>query len=372
MSEAVSSNTDSSKKYRASIGTFDLMKGLCMFGVMLFHSASYSRASAGMNIFHNIFGLAAMPIFFVVSGYGFRPMKAKKLVQKLWKELLIPYILCAAAIIVLTPVKRLAAGDVPEAALNHSLDFVLAFVFGLHHQGAGIRLLGHAVAWTSAAWFFLAMFWGSLLLNGILKIRNRQLQTVMAVLCVLLGILLEQELKWPNLCIDKSFCCAAFMYLGYTFKKRDWANRWGRREHLPIFITAGLLMIITIVNERPAAEPGVLCHLLDNLLAGLLSLLVISLSFRTQHIENPVVSRIRSIGHYSVLFLAVHAVEMVIFPWWNIMEKLKLLETVDLGIWLGTIGRLILCSCGVWIIRRIQRALDKRKKQKKSAREQEG
>lgn len=139
-----------------------------------------------------------MPLFFIISGYLFRPDQIGIIMRKS-KGLLIAY--CTTVV-----------------------SFVAYYFFVIqNHYTAKMWLLGGLCGLPSGygetngvggIWFLLALFWARLIVNEIVKIPEKCYQLVVAVVVAWLGVISFGVLKFP-LSVQHGMLGSAFMFVGY-------------------------------------------------------------------------------------------------------------------------------------------------------------
>lgn len=130
------------------INYFDIAKGLAMFCVIAGHGG-VSQVNAFVFSFH-------MPLFFLISGYFFKPDRAK--VWRNTKKLLLAYCWTVVAVIVLseliTLTEVLTKGEDAFVLIKNPLKWIIA---GLYGSGSRTDFLGLVLPSIGAVWFFLAL-----------------------------------------------------------------------------------------------------------------------------------------------------------------------------------------------------------------------
>lgn len=183
------------------IATFDILKGIGILLMIIGHSTGkipYLRDF--IFSFH-------MPLFFLVSGYFFRPAGWKELWAKNSKRLLVPYLFTALLILVHMLIYQAChGGDVLNVLVTRLRALVL---------GSGTpRVFGMGPA-IGALWFLLALFWSHLFLN--LALRTR-FPFLFCMGLAALSFSLHGVVFLP-LSIQPGFSGTFFLFIGYQVRQ---------------------------------------------------------------------------------------------------------------------------------------------------------
>lgn len=219
------------KKLRIHLGSFDLIKGIAMLLVILGHMSFFYDLQRlpllrPLVFLLKITGPALMPLFFMISGYGFKEKRVLKTLKTTFFGLIVPYLYVAAAFVAIYPVTYfLCHGGLMETAWV-TVRYLLAFLLGIPKAGKVIG--GFEVMHCAAVWFFLASFIAFNLLNLIVKIRIKVLQPVTVSVCVIAGyLLILRDINW--FCIPQGLMAVGCCYLGLLIKQYDLLNRGIRK-----------------------------------------------------------------------------------------------------------------------------------------------
>lgn len=122
--------------------TFDVMKGIGILAMVVGHSPIPELLNKFIFVWH-------MPLFFLVSGYFFKPKPTGKYIRSNARQLILPYAVTSLLMILLTAAKQLATGR------GDTMTMTVAFLIGngsLNNPTFSEYSIG-------AIWFLLAMFW---------------------------------------------------------------------------------------------------------------------------------------------------------------------------------------------------------------------
>ena len=298
------------EKFRVknTLGMFDLLKGILMIFMMVFHTDSLFDGQSdnyfvsALIVTLGILGESAMAMLFVISGYGFRKTTFKKCINRLYKTIVIPYI-----VVIL----------------------IMPFIFGpatyiQYHSGryalkqAALILLGGLLGVTSGpCWFLLALIESSVIFNELVqRFEGKKLFIAsLIVSCMGWGLSFIPLAILPY-SISQGLMATFFIYVGYFVKKNKLftsEKNKGIIIALTVFIIA--LYVVFKVNDYefnmafsvypfgPIAILGV----------GLLAFVDIYWMLRLNRFTGIVSSGLRSLGRNSLYVLCIHAIELVTF-----------------------------------------------------------
>ena len=349
------------KKVRIGLGTFDLIKGIAIFLVIISHVQPRFPLNelpflAPLVCLESILGPGLMPMFFIMSGYGHREKKAGAMLSKSFSELIIPY-LCAIPIylcahfVLLWPVYEC----MKDRLVNIGVRF-LGFLLGLPVEK---DIFGHHVWATSALWFFLALFIAENLLNLIIKIKNQYLQFLGVALCIGIGFLLL-SVDFNYYCIPQGLHATAYCYLGYLLKKHKLVEQG---LHLKwVYIILGSIVVIQTIwatySDQWFAMAAGDYNILKYIAAGLNGMFFLYVGVWCDRLEWKWLELFRKMGMYSYWIIIVHSLETLSFPWYELdLENPVPLLAFSIEITLKTI--IIISGCV--ILKRLSQSKYRRK-----------
>ena len=314
------------KKVRIGLGTFDLIKGIAILSVIFVHTSwRYDEQQFPLfNFLGLIFGLllgsGAMPMFFMVSGFGFKEKPEKTVLKKTFSELLIPYIRAIPIFLIAYCALRCilfsSGWDLIKAAAKGACGYLLGipapgYFFENDYISAG------------ALWFFLALFIATNLLNIVLKIKNSTMQTIAVILIVAAGYMLL-KLNFMFYCIPQGLMALGFCYFGFILKKQKLLDRWmySRWAYLILVPIWLLMQIATITGIGTGFDMATgNFYLIEYLGAGCSGLLSMMVSIHCSRYDWKGLECIGTVGRYSYWILYTHAIEMLVFPWYELAES---------------------------------------------------
>lgn len=301
------------KQIRIHISSFHLVKGISMIIVILGHMAYFYDMERITPIFWGLkfFGSPLMPIFFIISGFGFKEKSIKKTLKTTFNSLIVPYIWVMVAFVVVYPIANYIGYGSWEWAAEVTFRYLLAFLLGVPKAGHVIG--GYEVLHCSAVWFFLASFVALNLLNLIIKVRKPVYQIVLVAICILIGyFLVLRDINYY--CIPQGLMAVGSCYIGYLIKKYKLIERWTTSIYLyivliPIFLAHGIWghMNLCLGEFRYG--------LWDYFAAICSALLLIAAALNLEQFEGKILDGIRKIGVYSYWILCIHSVEDGCMQW---------------------------------------------------------
>lgn len=313
------------RKVRIGLGTFDLIKGIAMLSVIFAHTKwRYDVQqfpvfnSLGL-IFAILLGSGAMPMFFMVSGFGFKEKAEKVVLKKTFSDLLIPYIraipifffaYCALRYILFP-----TSWDLIKAAARGACGYLL----GIPRPG---YFFGNQSISAGALWFFLALFIATNLLNIVLKIKNTKIQSITVILLVIAGYILL-KLDFLFYCIPQGLMALGFCYFGFIMKKKKLLDRWmySKRMYFILVPVWFLMLVVTLTGKSTGFDMADgRFSLLEYFGAGCSGLFSMMVSIYLSQFELKGLSWIGTIGRYSYWILYTHAIEMLVFPWYELAD----------------------------------------------------
>lgn len=309
------------KRFKVNLGTFDLVKGLAMMFVVIGHMTSYynlAKMPALIPAFRLIILTASglMPLFFMISGYGFKEKPAGVMLKKTSRELLKPYLLVMLFIALLFPAIHFLSYRWWPGALGETVRYILAYLFGIAKPGK--VLFGYSLYECTVVWFLLAMFWAMNILNLILRIKNTYIQAVLVAVCILAGRGLFIR-DFTYYCLPQGLLAIGFCYVGYLFRKHKILER--AKSTKALYGICLILFLITILQKRRDffnLAYGQFEHFGIEYLGAVCSgILFLFLGAYSGSIEWRGLDWIKRIGIYTYWIMCIHSVEETCIPWYK-------------------------------------------------------
>lgn len=336
-----------------SIGMFDLLKGMAMVLIVFAHTLGLFALDVSSDRFSFSIVLAGalelgksflMPVFFVMSGFGFRKSETKKVVSAYLKELIVPYLIAVALTVILNTVIHYSFFKYLPGALGESLKLLGGSLLG---TSVNVSLFNTTLFACGPIWFLLALFWAGIVFNIVLNVSSEKMLPA-AVFAVSLAGWGLSYLKIAPWCISQGLVGVLFLYIGYTIKRKKVINEpmSGRTAVLSAVIIVIPNVLLTALRKS--------MNMADNLyplgpvsyvFGGLFGILVLYGVVRLNRFGNPLLKGLKKIGYISLYFLCFHSVEMMAFPWYLVAERFA--DKIALGIAVIFVTRLaaVLICC---------------------------
>ena len=316
-----------------SIAMFDQIKGLGMIAIILSHTISIGTLFQNLseNVLAKIFFVLVVsianvliPLFFVISGYGFRKMPIKKCVKNQVRFLLKPYLVIAFFSGIIHLCCHYLAFRYWPGAVKETLKVIGGYAFALPSNQT---FFGVTLFFCGAAWYLAALMIGWILLDVIEVLTREKYVKWFVLLAVFIGWMLGMN-KGMFFCISQGMIATGFIYLGQTMKKCKYLNkRVTAAETLVLLmgiLVAAVSMFVTGTIDNMADGVWGL-GLFSIIWDGLLGVMLLRYSMLVAHNG---LSILGVLGKYSLMILGVHAVEMTAIPWY-------LLEKIWMDKWYG-------------------------------------
>lgn len=306
------------KRNKLNLSSFDTMKGLAILLVILLHTLTSDlfavNASPQLSAYRSFlyfFGIGMMPMFLILTGWGFKDKAPRKMLKKTFSGYIVPYLWVMAAYAVICPLAYFPYYQTLKGGLILGARFVGAFLVGFPCYDRSFY--GIYLEWITAAWFLLASFVGVNLLNLILKLKKRPAQAACVLACFAAGALLFR-LNFFLFCIPHGLMAVGYCYVGYLFRQ------YGLFEKLQNKVWIYLVLIPIYLMECLWGHFDLCIGAFNNVLldyigAGCAGLLLAFAGIHLGKIRNKLTDAIAQIGSYSLWILCIHAAEMEALPW---------------------------------------------------------
>ncbi len=330
-----------SEKYaiKNTAGMFDLLKGIVMLSIIVVHTLSLypSRFTyealqdngSGSQVFpiimvilYSIFKHPLMPSLFFISGYGFRKTSFKKNLSKQFKSIMIPYIVT----VFLTAGLHLCTHFYLYRNLKDSVKETLS-LFGGMILGFPITTYFGGIKFFSCGpcWFIVALFVGMIIFNTLLAFFDN-VKLFLAVLFVtafgwLISLIGTTPLSFSQGCVS-----VFFIYLGYYAKKHKLFTEGIDTKKKVVYV---ILVVIPYIAMRALGYDDDMSYsvyplgMITIVLNGLFAICYIYAFLLLNRFNGIISSSIRSVGRYSIYILCIHAIEMLGFPLYHLVEKFE-------------------------------------------------
>lgn len=289
------------------LNQFDILKAIGIILVIVGHTLDY-------NIVRNVIYSFHMPLFFLISGYFFKMKEPVPPIKKLSKRLLLPYLISAVIIALLSSVILYTNSHTFD--IHSFLNWLQSIAYG---NGVTDGTLFQSIG---PLWFLLALFWGTIILHLIIQSAKYISPIFISLLCVVISLYLSQHKIRLPLSILQGMLAVGYLYIGYLIK-----------QHYPSIILKSklnlvLMAAIWIVSFKSGYLSLVQCYANPDLLAltgalcGTYLAYVVSNSIAKK--ESKLCSRLTNLGRMTLLILCVHSIEDSIVPWKTYVNDIEL------------------------------------------------
>lgn len=302
---------------RIGIGSFSFIKGIAILVIVFGHIAREFDVNQltwfrPLFVVLEFFKTPFIPVFFIISGYGFKMNSFPKILKRTIKTLIIPYIFVMLASCCMYPlITYIQTGNI-SLAIRSGIIWLFSFLLGLPKPGK--VLFYHTFASCSSAWFLLALFWGQNILNWILKRKSSlRKQSIYVVGCGLLGyVLCVCDLTY--FCIPQGMIAASYLYVGYLLKKYRLLEKKVNSPY--VYVLWGIAaMIYAKYGYFDLCYGEFFCFIIDYVGVCILALLLIKVGIYIGNFNNLFLNLIKRIGLYSYWIICIHSVEQKCLPW---------------------------------------------------------
>ncbi len=298
-------------------GMFDIFKGIMMLAIMMGHSIStffqywnvdFSQTPlmffAGLFISFTAHG--AVPVFFMICGYGLRKMTVKSSVKKQLGYLVIPYLLIILAVELATFARiYLRGGSLWERLEYYVVPYLLAYC------GSSTTLFGMTVGTIGPFWFVWAYFVGAVVVNLILQNDEIWLQILQITVLSLFGLALR-EVALP-FCIHQIAICSGYLYFGWILKKTKFLQK-----EIPVrfwWILFAVCLCLSGFGDIEISMNSYDDGATDLLVSYLCGLLFLYLSAKLGSMRGSVWNGIAWLGRKALIICCLHTVSYIALPW---------------------------------------------------------
>lgn len=234
-----------------------------------------------------------IPLFFLVSGYTFRPKSMKEVVRGSFRRLVLPYL----AVSIILAIRLYISMD--GAVVR---DTLLSAVYGHPISTRNVVFLSH-VNGVGAIWFLLAMFWCRVVFNALILFRHKY---VLAICIAILATVYYAFFPALPFTLLQGLSALTFFAIGYLAKEKGNQLQSLRNYLLPIGLIGWIFQLTHPMISM--AECAYVCYPLDVAGACFATWCVLQISRFV--LKCPVIANILLwIGLNSMLLLCVHNLE---------------------------------------------------------------
>lgn len=165
-------------KSKERIEYLDIAKGIAILLIIMGHM-SLKHVNSVVFTFH-------VPIFFIISGYFFtKKYNYKELLSKLFKTLIVPYLVTCLLIIIFMFCRKMISGGVNSLLFSQIYNQILASLYG-----SGLTSYYFHIWPIGAIWFLLSLFWSKIIFNFLI---DKKYKYIYIILIFILGIIRDRK-----------------------------------------------------------------------------------------------------------------------------------------------------------------------------------
>ncbi len=333
-----------------SIGMFDLSRGFLMFAVIMTHSVTmywkywepqYMTAwwyPLLIIIKPVIYGV--IPMFFIMSGYGFRKKPMGKCFKERARYLIKPYLLVTLLVTVFAVIRCVAENGSVKAILCY---YTVPFLLGL--CPGEVQIGSWHLGSIGPLWFLVVLFFGWLILNLIFQLKSEGSRA----LCLLMLMLLCTRLPFLSFipyCLVQSCCGAMYFYIGYVIKKYNLLTDKLSRQNLIVLLVIACPFMLLGNVEVSQNVWALGCF--DFIASAIVGFLFLELFCSFNRFNGVISNTLRVFGKNSLYILCVHTIEYLVFPWDLISPYFENYKLV--GILVTFVLRSIMIAAGCYLV----------------------
>lgn len=293
------------KKYSGGVNrdaSIDVLKGIGISLVLIAHSlGGYVHTFAYS--FH-------MPLFFLVSGYFFRPQSIRDALSKDFSRLMIPFFFTALLMFVgACLLEPFHFKDIKTPQYTFE-----ALIYGNASSVNNHKIWGD-FACIGSVWFLGALFWAKSIFNALFVLLNKKEALIILVFLSIASAIVGQYLLLPYSLIQG--CTALpFLWIGYMLKKIGLNAIMQKTISKALFLLLAILWFIsTFYSCLDMAQVKWAYYYIPNILlatAGTGVFYIIS-SYIVSHF-NVFASFLAFLGKYSIVLVCFPVVETYLIP----------------------------------------------------------
>ena len=338
-------------KIRITLNSFSTIKGICVICAILVHVVYRYPVEDLIFPIRLIYGLmpiaaGAMPMFFIIGGYGFKEKTIKKVFKVSAQSLLKPYLVVMLLFVSLYPFTfRLWYGEWAYGLIE-TRRYLIAFLLGIAKPGK--EILGYQVYHCTAMWFFLAFFVATNLLNAILKVKNQTVQLLVVILLAITGYeLLIHDINYY--CIGQGLMATGYFYAGYMMKKYDLLSKCMSKRWIQIMLLAAAVAI-TAVCDFDLAQGQFKYGLVDYVVSYFAGVFLMCIGLYLQRFNGKVIDWFEKLGLYTYWVICIHAIENDAMQWWAYKNHVSNINVAFVG---EFTLKLLIISVACYVLKRI-------------------
>lgn len=347
-----------------SIGAFNLTKGILMLAVVLGHTITlffhyWEPQYTSQWWYYGLFFLKAIiygliPMFFLISGYGYYRKPLEKSVKARFKYLIKPYLVVSIVVCGGCILKKIIMHESIKLAFWEQ---ILPYLLGL--CPGDFMWHDRYIGTIGPLWFLVALALASVLLD-IIFVQDSE---VMRGICVLVLVSYATRLPFYHFipyCIIQALCCMGYMYIGYLAREMKLFEKHISRKNIVVLLV--LLCPIMLFGNIEVSQNVWQLGMLDFVGGAIAGFLFLGFFLRLNVLKGGITKVVRELGKNSLYVLCVHSVEYQLLPWQTIRGIFG--EHIVIGIIASFLARGMFIVAGVKLISKLVKKI-RRKKRKR-------
>jgi hypothetical protein len=257
-----------------------------------------------------------MPAFFILGGFGRKAKITAAGILNNLKEMLVPYVVIAAVIMICNTIKAYTAADYGFTDLKKDgISLAVMLIHDKDIKGEFYRTIG-------PLWFTTSFAIGSILVSFILKAKGFLKYVVPIAATAATWFLMSKDFAY--FCITTGMMAALYMYVGnWIYKEKFFGDNKLVRAAVPVMIP--IVILAALANGTSFAVSG------NNMGNSFILGLIVSIAAAYIYIRvgiglnDTFLSKVKifgKIGWYSYHIFFAHALEYMIIPWNKLAEVL--------------------------------------------------
>lgn len=320
---AISNFRAKDRKYgvESTLGMFDAAKGISMVIIIMGHTISLIGPnmpnSLMILLITCIISNGLLPMFYMISGYGFRGERISKCIKKQLAFLLKPYAVMAIATITISGIKTILLDNFSIKDLRN---IILSFLsFNTIDSNVG----GYDLISVGPIWFCIELCIAWIILNFIFRLKNKKIIFIAVMATNIVGVLLQT--KSFNIYSRTQFVSAiTFIYVGYLLRDKKFFQKENRFTFIKYILACVSMIIIVCING--------FCSLAGNdfgrnYILGVISCVGMGvILLRIYIVINSKINLkiLKKIGRVTYDIIFIHSFESFVIPWKKILHVIKL------------------------------------------------
>ena len=343
-------NESKNTAIKNSIGMFDLARGFLMFAVVTIHSVTmywkYWEPQYMTAWWYPILILikpviyGVIPMFFIMSGYGFRKKPMGRCFKERARYLLKPYLFVTLLVTIFAVLQSIVnENSIKETLWQYTVPFLLGLCPGEVQMG------NHYLGSIGPLWFLVVLFFGWIILNLIFQLKSEGCRALCLLVCMLLCTKLP-FMSFIPYCLVQSCCGAMYFYIGYVIKKYGLLTGKLSKQNLTM-----LLMIacpIMLIGNVEVSQNVWTMGSLDFVASAIIGVLFLKLFCSFNRFQGFFSNILRVLGKNSLYILCIHTIEYLVFPW-NMISQ-HFVDKKIVGILITFIVRSVMIATGCYLV----------------------